>query len=310
MPRQKAKRNFPVEFDATDEEKRFGTPIEIAQYRAERLKCNTILEIGCGVGFQTLEFAKTCKKVIAVDIVKERVERAKDNVKNKNVEFHAIDALDKEFIKALPKIDIIFCDPGRPPSEFERKKSSLSPSLDAIQEAYKNITPDIAYEVPPHLKDLPEDAEKEYLTYFGQLNRLTLYFNKIKQRVLSLIDIPTNIRLEPTIRKPRTKEDPMFIGDINQAVIKAGLVNALAIETKSSIQGKLLLSHHCMESPFVRWYQIIGEGNQVIAKNIALHFPIPEGKYAETKKQFQISKGLKVIHIFRLNRKFILTERR
>ncbi|MFQ5621009.1 MAG: rRNA adenine N-6-methyltransferase family protein [Candidatus Nanoarchaeia archaeon] len=313
MPRQKTKRNFP-DFDATEEEKRFGTPTEVAQYRAKRLKCNTILEIGAGVGFQTVEFAKTCKKVISVEIVPGRVIRAKKNLRGvKNVEFHTANALDKDFIKQLPNIDIIFCDPGRPPTEETRKKASLSPPLEELQKAYKNITEEIAYEVPPHLKDLPKEAEKEFLTYFGQLNRLTLYFNKLKQRDLSVIDVPSNERLEPTKEKPKAREEPMFIGDINQAIIKADLVDALAVKTKSQPYKEdnktVLLSDHCLESPFVRWYRIISEGTNVKGKDVVLHYPIPEGEYNKEKKQFIFESGKKNVHIFKINNKLIQTEK-
>jgi len=44
---------------------RFATPADVAKYRAERLYCNIIAEIGAGIGGQTIAFAEKCRKVIA-----------------------------------------------------------------------------------------------------------------------------------------------------------------------------------------------------------------------------------------------------
>ncbi len=314
MSRQKAKRNFPKGFEAKEEEVRFGTPIEVASYRADRLMCDTLLEIGCGVGFQTLAFAKVCKKVIAVDIDKTRIDRAKWNLAKygiKNVEFHAKDALDKEFIKSLPKINVIFCDPSRPPSEEERKAASLSPTIEEIQQAYKNVK-ELAYEVPPFLKELPEDAEKEFLTLNGALNRLTLYFGNLKQAETSLVDVPSGERLEQESEVPANEEptrSPRFIGELSPAVITAGLEQELAARVNSSLTNDkkpLLLGDSPIDSAFVRWYRKTDSRN---ARDIVLHFPIPEDKYKAAKEKLRLPVGKATIHIFKLNDQLVYCER-
>ena len=76
--------------DVKKEHLRFSTPYVAAEYRAERLKCNTLVEIGCSIGAQTIAFAKACKKVIGVDINLGLIATAKENIKRleiKNVEF-------------------------------------------------------------------------------------------------------------------------------------------------------------------------------------------------------------------------------
>jgi len=43
---------------------RFATSSVIAKYRADKLRCNSIIDACSGIGLQTIFFAKTCKKVI------------------------------------------------------------------------------------------------------------------------------------------------------------------------------------------------------------------------------------------------------
>ncbi len=311
MSRQKSPRNFPEHFEASEEERRFGTPIEVADYRAERLKCHTILEIGCGVGFQTVAFAKTCKKVIAIDIDEERIKKAKRNLAKyeiRNVEFHAVDALDKEFIQSLKRVDIIFCDPGRAASEEERKLASLSPSLPEIQNAY--TCDNIAYEVPPFLKHLPKEAEKEYITLNGTLNRLMLYFGDCKQRELSIVDVPSGERLEQEETEERTISDPTFIAEVNEAITNAELEEVLANKLKGMVHKEhekiTILTKHITPSAFVRWYRIVPKFHPL---DVVLHYPIPQGKYKDEKMRHIKQKGKENAHLFRLNGEIVYTVR-
>src|SRR3989338_5246767 len=63
----------------TPEDIRWATPEIVAQYRAQRLSCDTIVDLGCGIGFQTFAFATTCKHVYAIEIDKEKIKRAENN---------------------------------------------------------------------------------------------------------------------------------------------------------------------------------------------------------------------------------------
>ena len=82
---------------------KFATPRDIANYRAERLKCNVLLEIGAGIGGQTIAFSRKCKKVIAIELDKERAKTLNENIKKlhiKNVEVIG-DALNKSYYLCL-----------------------------------------------------------------------------------------------------------------------------------------------------------------------------------------------------------------
>lgn len=55
------------------------TPEKIAAYTASRCECDVIVDAFCGAGGNTIQFAKTCRKVIAIDIDPMKIEMAKHN---------------------------------------------------------------------------------------------------------------------------------------------------------------------------------------------------------------------------------------
>jgi len=76
--------NPNVKFD--EEEYAFATHEILAEYLAKRLKTNTIADLCCSIGSNSIQFAKFSNKVIAVDINKERLEKAKYNAKLYNID--------------------------------------------------------------------------------------------------------------------------------------------------------------------------------------------------------------------------------
>ena len=176
-----------------EEDLRWATPEIAAKYRAQRLKCAVIADLGCGIGFQAFAFAKTCKKVYAVDIDKEKIAFAEKNAQElglKNIEFIHGDALSEKVLKQLKDVEIVFCDPERLPEERKRTIGTIKPSIPELLKKYSAITEKIAIEFPPQITDIPFDCEKEYLSVDGQLNRLTLYFNGLQKCGRSAVILP------------------------------------------------------------------------------------------------------------------------
>ena len=62
------------------------TPEKIAIHLADRCKCDVIVDAFCGVGGNTIQFAKTCQKVIAIDIDPRKIQAAKNNARVYGVE--------------------------------------------------------------------------------------------------------------------------------------------------------------------------------------------------------------------------------
>ncbi len=242
------------------EDFRFATPKIVADYRAKRLKCDTLCEIGGGVGFQTIAFARACKKVYSVEINHLRATYLKRNMERlglKNVEVIDGDGLDMKIAEKVKGSDAIFVDTERAESEDARKLSSLKPGVKEILSLYKNV----CIEVPPQLRDLDLDCEKEYVSVAGELNRLNLYFGKLKKHKTNIVILPSETRLEYTGKKKMKSAKGVkhkYIYEINPAVIRAGLVNELpAAELFTYNNKEYLLSNKRIDSEFLTCYKII-----------------------------------------------------
>ncbi|KAJ3735891.1 Tgs1 protein [Lentinula guzmanii] len=98
------------------------TPERIADQIAERCRCDTILDAFCGVGGNAIAFAKTCQRVIALDISPTRLALARHNAQIYGVAHH-IEFILADYISfaktlisspkttASRKIDVVFLSP-------------------------------------------------------------------------------------------------------------------------------------------------------------------------------------------------------
>jgi len=251
---------------------KFATPKDIANYRAERLKCNVLVEIGAGIGGQTIAFSRKCKKVIAVELNKERAKILNDNLKKlhiKNVEVMNGDALNKSIIQKISKEnpEIIFVDTERP-EESERTLNGIKPPIEKIIESYSGFTSKIAIEIPPFTQDLEKlkfDFEQEFISLDNQLNRLTLYFNELKNCKKSAIALPSKEKLinsekEIKFQKVSSAKNFKYLYAIDPTVVVSKLVNELA--EKFSFQTlelnkPVLVSNNEKRSFFLTSYKIM-----------------------------------------------------
>ena len=222
------------------EDIRWSTPEVVAKYRAERLKCKVIVDLGCGIGFQAFAFAKTCKKVYAVEIDEQKLEAAKRNaaiLRLKNIEFIRGDVLDEKVIGKLKDAEVVFCDPERLPEESKRTVATIRPGIPELLKKYTAITEKIALEFPPQITEIPFDCEREYASVDGSLNRLTLYFNELKKCGKSAVILPRKEKLcsgeEVTLEKTDILSDYLYEAD--PAVVKAGLLAELSEKTKTKL---------------------------------------------------------------------------
>ena len=256
--------SLPMEHDADG--MRFATPERVAAYRARRLSCATLLEIGCGIGGQTIAFARTCERVMAVDIDPVKVECAKRNCRRAgvdNVEFFVADGASEEFASTIEEVDYVFCDPTRAPAEPTRTLESLNPSPTRLLSLYKGVCRGLAIEAPPQLAPdrVPLRCEREYLSLDGTLNRLTLYFGELMECERSCVSLSDHesrlcsggegkVEIVDAVSPLCFEPDP--------ALIKAGLLRRLAHVLKETLRilvwdekRCLLTSEHMLHSPFL-----------------------------------------------------------
>ncbi|XP_052774682.1 trimethylguanosine synthase-like [Mya arenaria] len=88
------------------------TPEKIAEHIADRCRCDVILDAFCGAGGNSIQFAFTCERVIAVDIDPVKVELARHNAAVYGVE-DRIEFIVGDFLEVGPtlKADVVFLSP-------------------------------------------------------------------------------------------------------------------------------------------------------------------------------------------------------
>lgn len=130
------------------------TPEEIAVHVAKRCACDVIIDAFCGVGGNTIQFAKTCKYVIAVDLDPVRLACARHNATIYGVA-DKIEFVLGSFMDILPraKADVIYLAPpwGGPDyqtaAEFNIDTMIPMNGSTLYRQAIE-VTPNICYQLP------------------------------------------------------------------------------------------------------------------------------------------------------------------
>ncbi|KAF9066446.1 RNA cap guanine-N2 methyltransferase-domain-containing protein [Rhodocollybia butyracea] len=181
---------------------------EEASQIADKCRCDTILDAFCGVGGNAIAFAKTCQRVIALDISPTRLALARHNAQIYGVADH-IEFILADYVSfadaylsssSSRKIDVVFLSPpwvrglGRLPINTpDISLSSIGPIHGAaLFQLSRRISPNIAYYLPRNtdleevsalIKDETETAGiiEEYIQieeeWMGsKLKALTCYF--------------------------------------------------------------------------------------------------------------------------------------
>ncbi|MBN1157029.1 methyltransferase domain-containing protein [Candidatus Woesearchaeota archaeon] len=240
----------------SDEDMRWATPKVVADYRAERLKCDVIADLCCGIGLQAFSFAEQCKNVYAVEIDERKLDCARKNAEVlgiKNIVFIKGNILDDAVIEKINESEIVFCDPERLASEDKRKVENIKPDIKELLDKYRNITDEICIEFPPQIKKISLDCEKEYVSIDGRLNRLNLYFGSLKRSNLSAVSLPSKARIEAE-KKERLRISSQIcehIYEVDSALVKSGLASGLNAKLLYSGRNTYLTSDKVIESAFI-----------------------------------------------------------
>ncbi|VVB82594.1 Ribosomal RNA small subunit methyltransferase A [uncultured archaeon] len=304
---------------------RFATPEQVAVYRAEKLKCEKLVEIGAGIGGQTFAFSKKCKNVLAFESNKESARILIQNLKKlqiKNVEVIIADALSVNSIDKIKRFqpDIIFCDSERP-EQGERTLEKINPPIKKVLEIFFPITGKIAIEIPPFTQDienLKENFEREFISLNQQLNRLTLYFNELKNSEVSAISLPSKEKInsenpKPKINKIYSAKKQKYLYVIDPTIQIANLIPGLAKKFNASIlelNKPVLLGDEIIKSNFLTGYriekvcktnqkEILKELKKIGAGKIVLRYNVKPEDYWKVRNFYENQlEGTKEISLF------------
>ncbi|CAF4127474.1 unnamed protein product, partial [Rotaria magnacalcarata] len=166
------------------------TPEKIARHIAKRCRCDVIVDAFCGVGGNTIQFAFTCERVIAIDIDPKKIEMAKQNARVYGVE-DRIEFIQGDFLKLAPTLtaDVVYLSPpwGGPSygtiDIFDLEKN-IELNGFRIFEVAKAITPNVVYFLPRNvnveqvisLMDDKSSLELEQNFLNNRLKTITAYF--------------------------------------------------------------------------------------------------------------------------------------
>lgn len=131
------------------------TPEKVAIYTAQRCACDVIIDAFCGAGGNTIQFAKTCQRVIAIDIDEKKIEMAKHNAGIYGVA-DRIEFIVGDYFKLASslKADVVFLSPpwGGPQylkeDVYDIEKSLLPLPATDIMAYTRQITSNIAIYLP------------------------------------------------------------------------------------------------------------------------------------------------------------------
>ncbi|XP_055712481.1 uncharacterized protein LOC129807313 [Phlebotomus papatasi] len=131
------------------------TPEKVASHIAERCRCDLLVDGFCGVGGNTIQFAMTCCKVIAIDIDPKKIEMAKHNAAVYGVQ-DRIEFIVGDFVALVDtlKADVVFLSPpwGGPQyskeETYDLEKSLIPLPASELFAKCQKITENIAMFLP------------------------------------------------------------------------------------------------------------------------------------------------------------------
>ncbi|KAG5892907.1 hypothetical protein JTB14_006222 [Gonioctena quinquepunctata] len=139
-----------------DEESWYSvTPEQVAKHAAQRCRCDVIIDAFCGAGGNAIQFAFTCKRVIAIDIDPKKIEMARNNAEVYGVA-DKIDFVTGDFLQLAESLkgDVVFLSPPwGGPSYLNQAIYDLEEMLQPVPFSQllataRKITPNIAAFLP------------------------------------------------------------------------------------------------------------------------------------------------------------------
>ncbi|CAH1399591.1 unnamed protein product [Nezara viridula] len=171
-----------------DEESWYSvTPEKVSSHTAERCRCDVMIDACCGAGGNTIQFAFTCERVIAIDIDPQKIQLARHNAKVYGVE-DRIEFIVGDFLKLAPTLqgDVVFLSPpwGGPDyaSQPTYNLDRIMPPIggEALYSSAASITPNVAMFLPRNV------IADELLKLAGHGSSLELEQNFLGKKLIAV----------------------------------------------------------------------------------------------------------------------------
>ena len=325
----------PMDNLAFDQEGfRMSTPQVIAKYKAERLKCGSIADLGAGIGIQALHFAAFSESVFALDNDTSRLVYLRKNAETMgvhNLEVMEGNALDPKIINVLSGMDVFHSDPSRNRTKETWSFEDLSPNPLDVLSKYKGDM--FSFDIPPLFPRglLKKDWETEYISLSGELKRMSVYVGGAKRYGKNALSLPEGGRIveDPNLeRDVRKRSKPQsWIYDLDESLFYSDLVpEFLRMNPDVSLlhedrQKTLVTSNKFVEGPFLtKSYSVLESATDVQdAKNkllrmkvgkVVLRFSMDPTKYYEEKRRLEKElEGERTAYLFKFGGMLFIAER-
>ncbi|GAB4522345.1 MAG: methyltransferase domain-containing protein [Anaerolineae bacterium] len=252
----------------TEEALEQATGEVISGYRARRYRAFAhVLDLGCGIGGDTIGLARQGCQVIAIDRDEVRLRMALANAAANELGTHVkgilADLSHVPWQRRRWPASAAFVDPAR--REGGRRVFSLrqaSPPLDAIL-AWREEVPHLGVKAHPGIDDheIPQDCEVEFISERGTCKEAVLWFGDLRTGARRRA---TLLPGEHTLVADRDAPVPIrppghFLYEPDGAVIRAHLVETLARRLgawKIDDEIAYLSSDEAVPTPFARCYPV------------------------------------------------------
>ncbi len=209
----------------------------VAVHRATRLaRTGLVADLGCGIGGDTIALAAAGAQVMAVDHDPVRLALAQANVAALGLS-ERVTFLERDLLREPPPpAPALFCDPARRAGDRRVfNPESFQPPLSHVL-GWRQQTAALAVKLAPgtELAHLPVDAEVEFVSLDGELKEAVLWCGPLatanRRATVLRSDGATATMADATALQPPLSEPLAFCYEPDPAVIRAGLVAALAAE--------------------------------------------------------------------------------
>lgn len=204
----------------------YSTPEYAGRYRAERLRGNTIHDLGSGSGMQAVMFSLH-SLVTGVEKNRERTLMSRLNAAayGSEAQFLNMDAFDYIVSGRIDRNDIVFSDPIR---SRNNNGWSLFPQPEIVEKKLKDICTNICFDLPPRtpVDNIPPDYEAEYISFNGNIVRLTEYKGTMVGAESTAVILPEGITLSGKRKKwfPESGESGKYVCIPDPAVVSSNLL--------------------------------------------------------------------------------------
>ena len=246
-----------------------ATRVPVSEHRAARLgaaRVESVVDLGCGIGGDLIAFAGAGITTAGVDVDPLRVEVARANLAALDLG-GAVMVADATTLDLSP-FTVAFADPARRGARGRTfSVDDWTPPWSFVESLLRRTSCVKAAPGIPHAL-LPADVEAEWVSDHGEVKEAALWSGALastRRRATVIGDgglatlTDEDLPDEPPVRGA---EPPAFLYEPDGAVIRAGLVEAVA----AGVGGWLLDEHiayvvgeHAFRTPFARSYRILEE---------------------------------------------------